>query len=200
MKGTPWERRLSMVAYVCPDDLCRTIQGVPTPQENKAAVLGLLDEVFGKRNPAAFLDALSPDVVLHLPGYPEPFHGPEAVRDWAAAYLAGWNSRMTVETAVAEGENVLVRWTMRATHTGDYLGVPPTGKEALFTEFAQMRLADGKAEEIWIVLDTLDVIQQLGLFPKGKPPRPLLRFIIWLQRLRRPAPLRRKIKAPLGVR
>ena len=51
-----------------------------------------------------------------------------------AAYLAGWTCRMTVETAVAEGDIVMVRWTMRARHTGDYLGVPPTGREAAFTE------------------------------------------------------------------
>src|SRR5262245_52651344 len=124
-----------------------------SPEENKATVLTLLDQVFGKRNPSAFLDALCPDVVLHLAGYPEPFRGPEAVRDWAAAYLTGWDCRMTVEMAVAEGEDVFVRWTMRARHTGEYQGVPPTGRGVVFTEFAQIRLAGDKGQEIWLVLD-----------------------------------------------
>lgn len=160
-----------------------------SPEENKTAVLALLDQVFGKRNPSAFLEGLTPDVVFHLPGHPEPFRGPEAVRDWAAAYMAGWDHRMTIEAAVAEGDQVIVRWTMRATHRGEYQGVPPTGRQVAFTEFAQIRLVDGKGAEIWIVLDTLDVMQQIGLFPRNKPPRALLRLIIGLQRLGRRQPV-----------
>jgi len=156
-----------------------------SPEENKTTVLAVLDEALGRKNPAAFLDGLSPDVIFHLAGYPEPFHGPEAVRDWAASYLAAWDSRITIETAVAEGDNVLVRWTNRATHTGEYIGIPPTGAHVTFTELAQMRFAGGKAQEVWVVFDTLDIMQQMGLFPKGPPPRPLMRLIVALQRLAR---------------
>jgi len=156
-----------------------------SPEENKAAVLNLLDQVFGNANPDAFLEGLTPDVVLHLPGYDEPFRGAQAVRDWAASYFAGFDSRITIESAVAEGENVMVRWINHAVHKGDYQGIPPTGRPVTFTEIAQMRVVDGKGQEVWIVFDTLDIMQQLGVFPRTKPPRALMKLIIALQRLGR---------------
>lgn len=152
-------------------------------EANKAAALALVTEVFGNQNPDAFLEGLAPDVVLYMPGYPEPFRGSQAVRDWAASYFAGFDSRITIETAVAEGENVMIRWTNHAIHCGEYQGLPPTGRRVIFTEIAHMRVVNGKGQEVWIVFDTLHIMQQLGVFPKALPPRPVLRLVVGLQRL-----------------
>src|SRR5205807_7844396 len=100
-------------------------------------------------------EGLTPDVIVHMPGYEEPFHGSQAVRDWAASYFAGFESRITIEAVVAEGSDVLVRWTNHAIHKGDYQGIPPTGRPVTFTEIAQMHVVDGKGKEVWIVFDTL---------------------------------------------
>lgn len=71
----------------------------------------------------------------------------------------------TVEDMVAEGDKVVVRQTMRGTHTGEFMGVAPTGKK-----FSQMltcifRITDGKIAEIWWLADTFGLLQQLGAFP-----------------------------------
>ena len=145
-----------------------------------------MDELFGKRNMAVVAETCAPDFVVTIPGYPEPLRGLAAVEKWAGSYLTGFDSRLTVEDVVAEGDWVALRFVVRGTHRGEYMGIPATGRKVEFTEFSLTRYADGRAQASWLMLDTLTVMQQLGLFPKGGPPRPLLRLIVGLQRRFRP--------------
>jgi steroid delta-isomerase-like uncharacterized protein len=167
------------------------VAGGTAMEENKAAVLRLFDEVFTKGNTRAFAKFGSPDVVYRLVGYPQPFRGPAAVAEWAYDYLAAFDVHLTVEEAVAAEDTVVVRWTMQAFHKGEYLGIPPTQTEVRFTAVEWFRFVDGLCVEIWNNIDTLGVLQQLGVFPKGTPPRALLQFVIWLQRLGRRRQLER---------
>ena len=153
-------------------------------EENKAKVLRLLDEVFRKRNAGAFREATAPDVVFHMAGYPEPFRGSEAVHRWARGYLVAFEDvQLSVESAVAEGDTVAVRWRISETQRGDYADIPATGRRLTFTALDMIRFQDDKVQEIWMLFDTLDVMKQMGFFPKGRPPRALLSLILRLQRL-----------------
>lgn len=151
-------------------------------EANRAAVRRLLDEVFAKGNTAAFLEMLAPDVVFHLAGYPEPFRGNQAVKAWADEYLAAFAVTLSIHDVIAEGEDVVARWTIVAHHRGEYMGIPPTGRRVTFTSVEWFRFRDGKASEIWNAFDVLDVVQQLGALPRGRPPKILLRLVNWLRR------------------
>src|SRR6187200_113801 len=59
-----------------------------SPEENKAVVLRLLDELFVRRNASIFDEIASPDLDFYLAGYAEPFRGIEAVKAWAVSYFA----------------------------------------------------------------------------------------------------------------
>jgi steroid delta-isomerase-like uncharacterized protein len=72
----------------------------------------------------------------------------------------------TVEEQIAEGDKVVIRLTMRGTHLGPYLGMPPTGKKIEVGGISIGRFADGKAIEGWLLTDTLGLMQQLGAIPK----------------------------------
>ena len=61
------------------------------------------------------------------------------------------------------GERIRVRYT--GTHTGDFMGMPPTGKEITITELAFDRFADGKLVEHRVEADMLGLMQQLGAIP-----------------------------------
>ena len=84
----------------------------------------------------------------------------------------GWNSK---EDVVAEGDHVLLRWTVRGTHLGEFwtpVGtVLPTGKRITLTSMALYRLEDGKIVEEWNVHDWLDLLLQFGA--KVKLPGPV---------------------------
>jgi steroid delta-isomerase-like uncharacterized protein len=71
----------------------------------------------------------------------------------------------TVDEMVEDDDTILVRWTAQCTHTGDYFGIPPTGKSAVITGMNTWRMADGKAVEGWVNRDDLGLLQQIGVVP-----------------------------------
>jgi steroid delta-isomerase-like uncharacterized protein len=155
-------------------------------EENRAAVRRMFDEVFARGETGVFIELLAPDVVFHLAGYPEPLRGKEAVKRWADEYLAAFAVRLSVHSIVAEGDDVAARWTMVATHRGEYAGIPRTGRQVAFDALEWMHFRDGKVVEIWNRFDALDVVQQLGALPRGRPPKALLRLLIGLRSIRSP--------------
>ena len=68
----------------------------------------------------------------------------------------------TVEDLVSEGDRVAYRWTFRGTHLGDFGGIPPTGREAIWSVIGIARFAEGKMVERWQRLDTAGLLGQLG--------------------------------------
>ena len=55
------------------------------------------------------------------------------------------------------------RWTARGTHTGEYRGMPPTGKSFEVTGIIIHRFEDGMIVEVWENWDTLGLVKQLGM-------------------------------------
>src|SRR5919204_87348 len=72
----------------------------------------------------------------------------------------------TVEDLIAEGDKVVCRLTWRATHQGEYMGVPATGKVVTRTAIIISRFAGGKVVEDWVNEDDLGLMQQLGAIPQ----------------------------------
>jgi steroid delta-isomerase-like uncharacterized protein len=70
-----------------------------------------------------------------------------------------------VHDEVADEDNIVVRWTVRGTHTGNYFGIPATGKPFAVTGMNHWRIADGQAVEGWVSRDDLGLMRQLGLIP-----------------------------------
>ncbi len=131
-------------------------------EENKAVVHRYYDEVLNAGD-IGTLDELA------VAGYEE--HDPLPGQ---AGGLAGFRQRVeilrsafrpcfTVEDVVAEHDKVVVRWTNRGTHEGDFLGMPPTGKSFTMAGIDIHRLRDGKLAEHWHVVDLFGQLQQLGL-------------------------------------
>ena len=72
---------------------------------------------------------------------------------------------IAIEDQMAEGDKVASRWTMRGTHRGELLGIPPTGKPATFTGLVITRLSAGRIAEEWENFDQLGLLQQLDVIP-----------------------------------
>jgi predicted ester cyclase len=73
--------------------------------------------------------------------------------------------RFNVEDQVAEGDKVVTRWSVEATQSGEFLGMPPSGKTVNVTGINIFRIVDGYFVEGWHNLDTLRLLQQLGVVP-----------------------------------
>jgi predicted ester cyclase len=108
---------------------------------------------------------VSPDFVAHLPGSPGPLNL-EGYKQYAAPFDQGFPGlKHTIEDQIAEGDRVVSRIIWYATHTGNFQGIPPTGKQVTMTGIAIIRVANGKIAEFWGEFDALGLLQQLGAIP-----------------------------------
>ena len=74
--------------------------------------------------------------------------------------------QFTIEQTVAADDMVVVRWRAVATHTGEFLGPPPTGRRVEFTGMSMTKMADGKIVRGWDNWDQLALLTQIGAMPK----------------------------------
>ena len=91
--------------------------------------------------------------------------GPEGLKQLIKmAFAAFPEYHETIEDIVAEGDKVwiLVR-TNTGSHTGEFLGVAPTGKKLTTLAVDILRVVDGKIVEYQDVVDRLDFLNQLGI-------------------------------------
>ena len=71
----------------------------------------------------------------------------------------------SVEEQIAEGDKVLTRFEWTGTHQGEFLGVPATGRHVKVWGMVIDRLVNGRIKETRIIMDTLGLMAQLGVFP-----------------------------------
>jgi predicted ester cyclase len=133
-------------------------------EENRAAVEGIIDAAFNRKDAEAARAYLAPGYVEHrfMPGQPNADFWGYAVQTLRRAFP---DYRFTIHRVVAEGENVTVYGSGSGTHRGDLVGIPPTFKHVIWEEVHIARLVDGKLIEHWVVADNLALMQQLGLLP-----------------------------------
>ena len=67
------------------------------------------------------------------------------------------------EDMIAEADEVVVRWTMRATYAGGFMNIPATGQQVAMPGIIIFRIADGKIVDHWMQVDSAALMQQLGV-------------------------------------
>src|SRR5688572_17801988 len=139
---------------------------------NKLVARRAVDEVWNRGNLAAADELVAGDYVGHSSPSTDETHGPAGYKQFYAALRAAFpDIRFTVEDQVAEGDRVVTRWTAHATHTGEFRGIPPTGKRGSVTGITIDRVAGGKLVECWTNADDLGLLQQLGVVPAAGQTR-----------------------------
>jgi predicted ester cyclase len=75
-----------------------------------------------------------------------------------------------IEDQYADGDRVITRITGYGKHTGDFLGIPPTGKDVKMEGIAIHRIVDGQLVEHWAQVDAAGLLMQLGAIPPPGGP------------------------------
>ena len=134
-------------------------------EANKATVRRFV-QVWGQGSLDTIDELAAPNFSVYHPLLQETVHGPEAFKQVLMGIHAGLpDVEVVSENEIAEGDQVAVRWTMHGTHSGELLGIPPTGKQVTLTGIAIYRLTDGKIVEERGEEDALGFMQQLGVIP-----------------------------------
>jgi predicted ester cyclase len=137
-----------------------------SPEELKTRSRRIHDEVFCQGDLDLLDQLISPDIVHHVPP-PQPGPGPEGVKDFVRMIRSAFSDLHVVsQNELAEGDKVLIHSTSSGTHTGEFMGVAPTGRRVEFDVVDINRFgSDGKIVEHWAVVDELGLMQQLGAVP-----------------------------------
>ncbi|MDA4129527.1 MAG: ester cyclase [Thaumarchaeota archaeon] len=136
-----------------------------TVEGNKSIVSMFIEEFKNKANHNIVDELCAPDFVNNFldPRIPNNREGFKMLgRSVASAFP---DVHVTVLDLVAEGDRVVERNTVRATHTGEFNGIPPTGKKVVWTEIDMYRLSNGKIVEMWPEIDMLSLLTQIGAIP-----------------------------------
>jgi steroid delta-isomerase-like uncharacterized protein len=136
-----------------------------TQTEQNKAIVRHSYETADKNDLTTFSEQLAPDLVLHYPGMPGPLNR-EALIQMMNLMFSGLTQRQHVfEDQIAEGDKVATRLTLHAVHTGEFQGMPATGKQIAVPQTAIHRIRNGKIVEVWVSSDDVGMMKQLGLMP-----------------------------------
>ena len=106
---------------------------------------------------------IAPDFVRHDPGLPFEVRGPDGVQRLHDLLMVAFpDMRLPLQDVVAEGEKVLVRLRVQATHGGDFGGMAPTGRAVDIGVLDLFQIREGVIVEHWALLDNLGLLKQLG--------------------------------------
>ena len=134
-------------------------------EENKALVRREIEELWNQRKLDIIDEIYAADYVGHAAGSPD-IHGLESLKQAASMHRTAFpDQKITIKDLIAEGDKVVVRWSITATHKGELMGIPPTGVQVTWTGIAIDRIAGGKIVEKWVNPDKFSMLQQLGAVP-----------------------------------
>jgi predicted ester cyclase len=80
-----------------------------------------------------------------------------------AFYTAFPDLQHTIEETLVDHDRVTVRFTLRGTHTGEFMGIPPTNKSIEIGVIAILSIANGQVCELRAQFDQFGMMQQLGV-------------------------------------
>jgi steroid delta-isomerase-like uncharacterized protein len=86
---------------------------------------------------------------------------------WTGFFAALPDLTATMEDLVVSGDRVVGRFVYRGTHSGEFMGIPASGRSVEMRSIDIWRVADGMFVEHWDELNTLQVFQQIGALPQG---------------------------------
>jgi steroid delta-isomerase-like uncharacterized protein len=139
------------------------------PGTNKDVIQAFIEDVINQGRLERANDLVKEDFVEL-----DPIPGQQQGREGLKAVIHGLRSAFpdmhwVVNEMVAEGEKVVTRFVWTGTHHGAFLGIPATGNKVEVKGVVIDRLENGKMADSRILMDTMGLMQQLGVIPAPPP-------------------------------
>jgi steroid delta-isomerase-like uncharacterized protein len=118
----------------------------------------LAEEVLNANNLDAIDDLVAPDYIDHTGGG----NGPDGYRETIEFVRQMFpDLHMRIDDMVEQDDKVAARFTVTATHRGEFMGIPATGKRVSWQGIGIVRVVDGKMAERWNVSDMMGLLNQI---------------------------------------
>ncbi|GGM54538.1 hypothetical protein GCM10012275_27080 [Longimycelium tulufanense] len=169
------------------EQLVQAVLDVPRIEENKKVLLRFQREVFNANDWSAetLRRNLTEDFVDHaaMPGDPPGLEGVQMrFSAWASAFEDPLEDNIAI---IGEGDLLGVMYNLHAKHNGQFMGIPPTGREVVIPGMEVVRIRDGKIAEHWGIYDFLRTAEEIGsnlTFVRrddsGEPQRPVVPWAV----------------------
>ncbi|MFJ2867295.1 ester cyclase [Kitasatospora sp. NPDC087314] len=128
----------------------------------KAVVRRNTEEVQGGGDWALFDELWADDFVDHTP---QPGRTPDkagALELYRVLRAAFPDFHAEIHWQAADDNLITTFKTYHGTHSGEFLGIAPTGRRVHFETVDAMRVVDGKISEHWGVANLFSLMEQLG--------------------------------------
>jgi steroid delta-isomerase-like uncharacterized protein len=141
-------------------------------EDNKALARSFYEGVNAGRIDDIVDEIVADDFVEHEenpPGFPETGSDKEDVKVFFRMLAEAFGGmKVDVEDVIADGDNVVIRSRMRGTHSGDFMGIPGSGRAVDVETLDWVKVRDGKAVEHWGITDVAGLMMQIGAM-EGAP-------------------------------
>ena len=132
-------------------------------EANKRTIRVVREEVMRSGQLDRLIGLYTDDYVYHGVPMIGDLRGPNAFKDLITGFINAVSGfQETVEDQIAEGDKVVTRISGRGTHTGELMGVAPSGNQMKWTAIVISRFVNGKIAEEWAEFDALSFSQQLS--------------------------------------
>ena len=114
-------------------------------EENEALVRRYFEEAWVKRNVAAVDDLMVPNYVEHQ--IPDGrLTSRQSLKQLLTMYSgkAFPDMKSVLHDILAQGDRMMYRWSVSATHLGDWVGIPPTGNHMRATGITIYRIVGAR--------------------------------------------------------
>ncbi|MEM8685424.1 MAG: ester cyclase [Pseudomonadota bacterium] len=86
--------------------------------------------------------------------------------NWQRPFQAAFSDKLCIDEArITEGEWCAAFGRQEAVHSGEFMGIAPTGKRVEIRYMDFWKVEDGKIVDNWVMVDFPYVMQQLGVDP-----------------------------------
>ncbi len=136
-----------------------------TGDEAKALLREVIERVW-HRGDIGFIDkAYSPDFAARVPR--SDFQGVADYKAYVRETLEGLpDIYFYIKDQYVDGDHLISRFQMTGTHTGEFLGLPPTGRTVDVEGVSIHRFAGFRFLESWTIWDVLGMCHEIGLVPE----------------------------------
>ena len=133
--------------------------------DKNIALVNRVLELINSRNLDEAFEFYDLDYIYHGPGGQE-LQGRSGIRGlWELFFAAFPDLVASVDEIFSVDNKVVLRWTIRGTHTGEFLGLPASNKSFTLPITEIFRTENGRLLEAWDQFDRLHLMEQIGALP-----------------------------------
>ena len=160
--------RLDASPPLQPDVMSGLRKDTPMTYDETLSFVQLREAKFNRHDANALAADHTDAGIVHSPIFPHMQGVVNIQRSYRAVFTMFPDWHITFEVPIIDGDRAAHPFTARATHVGEFLGVPGTGRKFQIVGAMIYRFEDGLIAEERRIYDFTGLLMQVGVL-KGKP-------------------------------